>query len=99
MLSKRAWDGDKPVAQFSEYKTAQFWQKLADGRRFACRRGWFCTMFIKNERRNPMPKLLMILMSLMAAYSLSGCAVAVGAGAAVVADKIVEEEEGGDGLF
>lgn len=46
-----------------------------------------------------MPKLLMILMSLMAAYSLSGCAVAVGAGAAVVADKIVEEEEGGDGLF
>ena len=46
-----------------------------------------------------MPKILMILFSLMAAYTLSGCAVAVGAGAAVIADEIVEDEKGGDGLF
>lgn len=32
--------------------------------------------------------------------SLSGCAaVAIGAAGAVVADKVVENEEGGDGLF
>ena len=43
-----------------------------------------------------MPKLILIL----AAVALSACApVIVGAGAAVVADKVVEEERGGDGLF
>lgn len=30
---------------------------------------------------------------------LSGCAAAVGAGAAVVADEAIEDREGGDGLF
>ena len=46
-----------------------------------------------------MPNLKLILTALLAAYTLSGCALAVGAGAAVVADEIIEEERGGDGLF
>lgn len=44
-------------------------------------------------------KTLTILALLMAAPMLAGCAAAVGAGAAVVADEAVEDERGGDGLF
>lgn len=36
---------------------------------------------------------------LLALPLLSACAAAVGAGAAVVADEAIEQEEGGDGLF
>ncbi len=44
-------------------------------------------------------KILLILM-LAALPSLSACGAAlVGAGGAVVADKVAEEENGGDGLF
>ncbi|MEM8850239.1 MAG: hypothetical protein AAGE03_09410 [Pseudomonadota bacterium] len=42
-------------------------------------------------------KILMILALLMTAPALSGCALAVGAGAAVVADEIAEEN--GRNLF
>ncbi len=44
-------------------------------------------------------KILMMLM-LAALPTLSACGPAlVGAGGAVVADKVAEEEKGGDGLF
>jgi len=41
-----------------------------------------------------MPKSLTILMLLLAPLGLSGCAAAVGAGAAIAADEIAEEEGG-----
>ena len=46
-----------------------------------------------------MNKLVPLVIALLAAFQLSGCAAAVGAGAVVVADKILEEENGDDGLF
>ena len=37
---------------------------------------------------------------LVAAFSLTGCApVVIGAGGAVLADKVAEDQNGGDGLF
>ncbi|MCB2129062.1 MAG: hypothetical protein KDE03_08275 [Rhodobacteraceae bacterium] len=40
------------------------------------------------------------LLTLAAAGILSGCApVLIGAGGAVIADKVVEDQKGGDGLF
>ena len=36
---------------------------------------------------------------LITGFSLQGCAVAIGAAGAVVADEILEDERGGDGLF
>ncbi|MFY0692053.1 MAG: hypothetical protein JXR14_09065 [Paracoccaceae bacterium] len=46
-----------------------------------------------------MKKFSYILVALVTASSLSGCAVAVGAGGAIVADEIMEDRNGGDGLF
>ena len=46
-----------------------------------------------------MTKIFQILLILLAGFQLSACALAVGAGAAVVVDEIVEDERGGDGLF
>ena len=41
-----------------------------------------------------------ILVALLAALTLPGCAtLLIGGGAAIGADAIVEEERGGDGLF
>ncbi len=46
-----------------------------------------------------MQKLGMIFL-LMATAALSACSpLVVGAGAAVVADEVIEREKGGDGLF
>ncbi|MCV2866510.1 hypothetical protein [Defluviimonas sp. WL0075] len=46
-----------------------------------------------------MPRIHMIL-ALCALAALSGCgAVIVGAGGAVIADQVVEDQQGGDGLF
>jgi hypothetical protein len=40
------------------------------------------------------------LLALVATCILSGCApVLIGAGGAVIADKVVEDQKGGDGLF
>lgn len=36
---------------------------------------------------------------LVSVFALQGCAVAVGAAGAVIADEIIEDERGGDGLF
>ncbi len=44
-------------------------------------------------------KLILALGLLVSGFALQGCALAVGAGAAVVADEIIEDEKGGDGLF
>ncbi len=42
----------------------------------------------------------LLLLSVLAVPVLSGCVpVAVGAGAVVVADEVIEDREGGDGLF
>ena len=46
-----------------------------------------------------MRRIWLILALAAAAPALSGCAVAFGAGAALVADEAVEQERGGDGLF
>ncbi|MCV2868365.1 hypothetical protein OEW28_06955 [Defluviimonas sp. WL0002] len=44
------------------------------------------------------PMRLILMMVMLSA--LSGCgAVVVGAGGAVLADQVVEDQEGGDGLF
>ena len=44
-------------------------------------------------------KKLLLVMALPAFCVLSGCAAAVGAGAVVVADQVIEDQNGGDGLF
>ena len=45
-------------------------------------------------------KFAMILGLILGTVALSGCVpVAVGAGAAVVADSVAEDQQGGDGLF
>ena len=44
-------------------------------------------------------RALLALGLLMSGFVLQGCALAVGAGAAVVADEIAEDNRGGDGLF
>ena len=36
---------------------------------------------------------------ILSVFALQGCAVALGAAGAVVADEILEDERGGDGLF
>ena len=41
----------------------------------------------------------MIAALLLAAPLLSGCAVALGAGAVVVADEVMEDRQGDDGLI
>ena len=41
-----------------------------------------------------------LLFALLALPALAGCTpLVVGAGAAVVADEVIEQEKGGDGLF
>lgn len=43
---------------------------------------------------------LWLVITLVAGTALSGCApIIVGAAGAVVADKVVEDQNGGDGLF
>ncbi|MEM9716791.1 MAG: hypothetical protein AAF826_09770 [Pseudomonadota bacterium] len=37
--------------------------------------------------------------ALLAATILSGCAAAIGVGGMIIADEILEEDNGGDGLF
>ncbi len=44
-------------------------------------------------------QLILALGLLISGFALQGCALAVGAGAAVVVDEIIEDERGGDGLF
>ena len=39
------------------------------------------------------------MVALMAMTALSGCAVAVGGAAVVIADEVIEDRDGGDGLF
>lgn len=39
------------------------------------------------------------LAALIAVTALSGCAVAVGAGAVVITDEVLERRDGGDGLI
>ena len=46
-----------------------------------------------------MTKPFLILAALLAAFQISGCAVAVGAGGAIIVDDALEQENGGDGLF
>jgi len=46
-----------------------------------------------------MSRPLLILIGLLAALQLSACAVAVGAGGAVILDDALEQENGDDGLF
>ncbi|NNK78800.1 MAG: hypothetical protein HKP40_08835 [Litoreibacter sp.] len=47
-----------------------------------------------------MKKISFILMTIAASATLSGCApLVIGAGGAVIADEIVEDRKGGDGLF
>ena len=46
-----------------------------------------------------MPKFSTLVFYFLAAISLSGCAAAVGAGAVIVADEILERENGDDGLI
>lgn len=48
----------------------------------------------------PMQKIILALVALLTVAAMSGCApLLVGGGAAVVADKAAENENGGDGLF
>lgn len=57
-------------------------------------------MLRKHQEAKMQKNLGLIIVLLMAATTLSGCAaVAVGAAGAVVADKVVEDRNGGDGLF
>ena len=44
-------------------------------------------------------RLIIALGLTISAFTLQGCALAVGAAGAVVADEIIEDKEGGDGLF
>lgn len=44
-------------------------------------------------------RIWILLALLGSTTALQACAPAIGAGAIVAADQIVEEEEGGDGLF
>ena len=44
-------------------------------------------------------RILLALSLLVSAFAIQGCAVAVGAAGAVVADEIAEDQKGGDGLF
>lgn len=44
-------------------------------------------------------KKWMALGLVVLSFGLQGCAVAVGAAGAVIADEILEDERGGDGLF
>lgn len=47
-----------------------------------------------------MPRLWIVIAAALTAALLSGCGpLMVGAGGAVIADKAVEDEKGGDGLF
>jgi hypothetical protein len=47
-----------------------------------------------------MQKIGLILMLAVAGMTFSGCApVIIGAGGAVLADKVAEDQNGGDGLF
>lgn len=40
-----------------------------------------------------------LFLCMIAACLTTGCALAVGAGAVVVGDEIVEDRQGGDGIF
>lgn len=46
-----------------------------------------------------MEKTLTALFALLALLSVTACGPLIGAGVAVGADRVAEEEEGGDGLF
>lgn len=47
-----------------------------------------------------MPKRILMVSALLLSMLASGCGpLVVGAGGAVIADKAVEDEKGGDGLF
>ena len=44
-------------------------------------------------------RILLAMGLLITSFGLQGCALAVGAAGVVVADEILENERGGDGLF
>lgn len=46
-----------------------------------------------------MSRIFKIIIALFAAFQLSACAVAVGAGGVIIADEALERENGDDGLF
>jgi hypothetical protein len=67
--------------------------------RFGLARGGAAAMVWEN-RRTDMRNIGLALTLTLAVATLSGCApVIIGAGGAVIADKVVEQERGGDGLF
>jgi hypothetical protein len=56
------------------------------------------TAFCELKKETPMRGTFLVILALAA--SLSGCVpVAIGAGAAIVADEVIEDKKGGDGLF
>lgn len=47
-----------------------------------------------------MQKIVLAVLALITAATISGCApLLIGGGAAVVADEAIEQDQGGDGLF
>ena len=44
-------------------------------------------------------RLFLVLAILTMPFTLQGCAAAIGAGAVVVADEVLEDRDGDDGLF
>ncbi|MEO1564428.1 MAG: hypothetical protein AAFR98_13410 [Pseudomonadota bacterium] len=46
-----------------------------------------------------MNKVVLTLLALFAAFQISGCAAAIGAGGVIVADEVLEDQNGDDGLF
>ena len=47
-----------------------------------------------------MQKMILAVLALVTAAVISGCApLLIGGGAAVVADEVIEQDQGGDGLF
>ena len=44
-------------------------------------------------------KLPLTLALILSTLTLTGCVAAIGAGGAVAVDSVMEEEQGGDGLF
>lgn len=51
------------------------------------------------KAEKPMSRIILIILAIAAAFQLSACAVAVGAGGVVLADEALERKNGGDGLF
>jgi hypothetical protein len=54
----------------------------------------------RQQKGNDMRKTVWVVLALMTAVALSGCApLLIGGAGAVVADEAIEQDQGGDGLF